>query len=143
MAGLVRRLARYADGWQTTYTPVEVFARRWPEGVKALRAEGRDPASFVVSLYYNVVIGDDTEAAYAEAKAWLEGFYGRPTSRESVDSWTAYGTPRQVVEKLKTWVDAGASEFVIRLTSRDQIEQTKRLLQEVIPQFSGSTPPRT
>lgn len=135
VTGLVRRLALYADGWQTTHMPVEVFAPRWEDVKTALRNAGRDPSAFVVNLYYNVVIGDDRGAAFAEAKAWLEGFYGRAMTREEVDSWTAYGTPRDVTEKLKTWEDAGATEFVIRITARDQAGQTRRLLGEVVPQF--------
>ena len=135
VSGMVRRLARYADGWQTTHVPVDIFERRWREVQLALAAEGRDPSTFVANVYYNVCIADDASGAFTEAKGWLERFYGREMPREEVDSWTAYGTPRDVVAKLKAYADAGATEFVIRITAHDQAAQTKRLIREVIPEF--------
>ncbi len=130
-----RRIARYADGWMTTWLTPGDFAERWQGIQEALRDEGRDPSAFDNTLYYNANINEDREAAAAESKRFLDAYYGFDIQRPALDVWVAYGPPEDVAAKIRAFVDAGAKEVTIRLTSWDQRGQLARLLKEVIPAF--------
>lgn len=136
-----RRITRHADGWMTTWlTPAE-FADRLGLLRESLREEGRDPDAFDNTLYYNVNINEDREEAAAESKRFLDAYYGFDISRPRLDVWVAYGPPEEVVGKLRDFVDAGAKEITIRLTSWDQRGQLERLVREVVPAFALATAP--
>ena len=96
---------------------------------------GKDTANFDNTLYYNANINEDREAAYAESKKFLDIYYNRDWPKETVDLWVAYGSPQEVIEKIRGFVEAGAKEITIRLTSYDQPRQLERLMKEVIPAF--------
>ncbi|GIW09707.1 MAG: N5,N10-methylene tetrahydromethanopterin reductase [Dehalococcoidia bacterium] len=133
-----RRVARLADGWMTTWlTPAE-FAARWGDIQVALREVGRDPAQFDTTLYYNVNINEDREAAAAESKRFLDTYYGFDLERPRLDVWVAYGSPAEVIAKLQQFAEAGAREITLRLTSWDQRGQYRRLVEEVLPAFAGA-----
>lgn len=131
----IRRTARLADGWMTTWLSAESFRARWTELQAALREEGRDVDSFDNSLYYNVNINDDREAAAEESKRFLDAYYGFDISRQDLDLWVGYGSPKEVIEKIQSFIDAGAKEITFRLTGWDQKRQFERLINEVIPAF--------
>jgi alkanesulfonate monooxygenase SsuD/methylene tetrahydromethanopterin reductase-like flavin-dependent oxidoreductase (luciferase family) len=131
----LRRTARLADGWMTTWLSVDSFRERWGALTEAIKAEGRDPATFDNSLYYNVNINEDREAAAEESKKFLDIYYERDHSREDVDLWVAYGSPQDVINRIQEFIDAGAKEITFRITSWDQERQFQRLVNEVLPAF--------
>ena len=96
---------------------------------------GKDTVSFDNTLYYNVNINEDRDAAYAESKKFLNVYYTRDWPKEVVDLWVAYGSPQEVIEKIRSFVEASAKEITIRLTSYDQQGQLERPTKEVIPAF--------
>jgi alkanesulfonate monooxygenase SsuD/methylene tetrahydromethanopterin reductase-like flavin-dependent oxidoreductase (luciferase family) len=132
----MRRIARLGDGWMTTNFPPKEFRRRWELIQGALEEASRDPRDFDNSLYYNVNINADREAAAAESARFLEAYYGRPFSRQQVDEWVAYGSPQEVIDKIGQYVEAGAKEITLRPTAWNQREQLARLVGEVIPAFA-------
>ena len=85
--------------------------------------------------HYNANINEDRAAAYAESKKFLDVYYTRDWPKEVVDLWVAYGSPQEVIEKIRSFVEAGPKEATIRLTSYDQPRQLERLMKEVIPAF--------
>ena len=130
-----RRVARLADGWMTTMLTPQAFGERWQTILDARKEMGKDTISFDNTLYYNVNINEDRDAAYAESKKFLDVYYTRDWPKEVVDLWVAYGSPQEVIEKIRSFVEAGAKEITIRLTSYDQQGQLERLMKEVIPAF--------
>ncbi len=130
-----RRVARLADGWMTTMVTPQTFGERLQTILDARAELGKDTASFDNTLYYNVNINEDKEAAFNESKKFLDAYYSRDWPKEIVDLWVAYGSPQEVVEKIKSFADAGAREVTIRLTSFDQRGQLERLVKEVLPAF--------
>lgn len=131
----LRRVARLADGWMTTWLTPADFASRWQEIQRNLEEENRDPTTFDNTLYYNVNINEDREAAADESKRFLDTYYGFDITRPALDVWVAYGSPQEVIEKLQAFVAAGAKEITVRLTSWDQQGQYERFINEVIPAF--------
>ena len=131
-----RRVARYADGWMTNKLSPEEFRGQWSRIGAMAREEGRDPARLGSALYHNININEDRQAALEESKAFLDTYYTANFSAKFVEGWTAAGSPRQCVEQLRAYLDAGLSHIALRLTSWDQRGQLERFLAEVAPAFA-------
>jgi alkanesulfonate monooxygenase SsuD/methylene tetrahydromethanopterin reductase-like flavin-dependent oxidoreductase (luciferase family) len=129
-----RRIARLADGFQTTIFVEEGVAERLAD-VKRKAAElGRDPQAIETHAYHNINVNEDREAALAESKRFLDTYYvPQVFTPEDVALWTAAGSPRECAEHLLRYRDAGFDEVAIRITSWDQKGQLKRVIDEVLP----------
>jgi alkanesulfonate monooxygenase SsuD/methylene tetrahydromethanopterin reductase-like flavin-dependent oxidoreductase (luciferase family) len=132
-----RRITRHAGGWMTTWLTPADFADRIGLLKASLRENGQDADAFDNTLYYNVNINDDREAAAAESKRFLDTYYGFDITRPRLDVWVAYGPPEEVIGKIREFADAGAKEITLRITSFDQRGQYQRLIKEIIPAFQG------
>jgi alkanesulfonate monooxygenase SsuD/methylene tetrahydromethanopterin reductase-like flavin-dependent oxidoreductase (luciferase family) len=131
-----RRVARYGDGWMTNKVSPEQFRQQWAHITAMVREEGRDPAQLGSALYHNININKDRKAALEESKAFLDKYYTSNFSAGFVEGWTVAGSPKQCVEKLKDYFNAGLKHITLRLTSWDQQGQLKRFLTEVAPAFT-------
>ena len=82
-----RRVARHADGWQTSLPDPHDLARRLDDIRSKLLDEGRDPDCFETHLYHNVNINEDRQHAFEESKRFLETYYGEAFDPARVRSW--------------------------------------------------------
>jgi alkanesulfonate monooxygenase SsuD/methylene tetrahydromethanopterin reductase-like flavin-dependent oxidoreductase (luciferase family) len=131
----LRRVARFADGWMTNkVTPAE-FKSQWTRILAMAKEEGRDPAKMGSALYHNITIKEDRKAALDESKAFLDKYYTSNFSMKFVEGFTTAGSPKQCIEELKAYFDAGLEHITLRMTSWDQTGQLKRFLEEVAPAF--------
>ena len=128
-----RRVARYADGWMTNKVSPEEFRRQWGRITVMAREEGRDPAALGSALYHNININEDRQAALEETKAFLDTYYTAKFSPAFVEGWTIAGSPKQCVEGLRQYRDAGLGHIALRLGSWDQDGQLRRFVEEVAP----------
>jgi alkanesulfonate monooxygenase SsuD/methylene tetrahydromethanopterin reductase-like flavin-dependent oxidoreductase (luciferase family) len=129
-----RRVARHADGYQTTIFVEDGAAER----IKDIRAkaaeEGRDPSTIETHSYHNINVNEDRQAALEESQRFLETYYVPDTfPMDMVAGWTAAGSPRECAEHLLRYRDAGFDEITIRPTSWDQMGQLRRIIDEVLP----------
>ncbi len=131
-----RRVARYADGWMTNKLSPDEFRRQWARVAELAREAGRDPAALGSALYHNLNINEDRAAALEESKRFLDTYYTAKFTPSFVEGWTVAGSPRQCVEQLRAYLDAGVSHLALRLTSWDQRGQLRRFLDEVWPAFA-------
>jgi alkanesulfonate monooxygenase SsuD/methylene tetrahydromethanopterin reductase-like flavin-dependent oxidoreductase (luciferase family) len=131
-----RRVARHADGWMTNKLSPEEFRGQWSRITAMAREEGRDPTALCSALYHNININEDRPAALAESKTFLDTYYTANFSASFVEGWTIAGSPRQCVDQLRAYFDAGLGHIALRLTSWDQRGQLKRFLTEVAPAFA-------
>jgi alkanesulfonate monooxygenase SsuD/methylene tetrahydromethanopterin reductase-like flavin-dependent oxidoreductase (luciferase family) len=131
-----RRVARYADGWMTNKLSPDEFRRQWARVAALAREAGRDPAALGSALYHNLNINEDRSAALEESKRFLDTYYTAKFTPAFVEGWTVAGSPRQCVEQLRAYLDAGLSHLALRLTSWDQRGQLRRFLDEVWPAFA-------
>ncbi len=131
----LRRVARMGDGWMTTANPADQFGelrRRVVEyGADYDDAFDDKPCS----LYYNININEDREAAFQESKSYLDQYYSINYARQAVENWVALGSPEQCIDQLQTYVDAGATDILLRFPSWDQQGQFRRCVEEVLPHF--------
>ena len=131
----LRRVARFADGWMTNkVTPAE-FKSQWNRILAMAKEEGRDPGKISSSLYHNITINEDRQAALNESKAFLDKYYTANFSMKFVEGFTTAGSPEQCIDELKAYFDAGLEHITLRMTSWDQTGQLKRFLKEVAPAF--------
>ena len=130
-----RRVARYADGWMTNKVNTEQFQHQWDRIAELAREEGRNPTKLGNALYHNINIQEDRQAALQESKAFLDKYYTSNFSAAFVEGWTVAGSPKQCIEQLKAYFNAGLQHITLRLTSWDQEGQLKRFLSEVVPAF--------
>ncbi len=130
-----RRVARYADGWMTNKVNPEQFRHQWDRIAEMAREEGRNPTKLGNALYHNINIQEDRQAALQESKAFLDKYYTSNFSAAFVEGWTVAGNPKQCIEQLKAYFNAGLQHITLRLTSWDQEGQLKRFLSEVVPAF--------
>ena len=131
----LRRVARFADGWMTNkVTPAE-FKSQWRRILGMAKEEGRDPTKVGSALYHNITINEDRKAALDESKAFLDKYYTSNFSMKFVEGFTTAGSPKQCIEELETYFEAGVGHITLRMTSWDQTGQLKRFLEEVAPAF--------
>jgi alkanesulfonate monooxygenase SsuD/methylene tetrahydromethanopterin reductase-like flavin-dependent oxidoreductase (luciferase family) len=132
----LRRVARYADGWMTNKVSPDQFRGLWARVTEMAQEEGRDPAALGSALYHNINVNEDRQAALEESKTFLDTYYTSKFSPGFVEGWTVAGSPRQCIEELRAYFDAGLDHVTLRLTSWDQDGQLRRFLNEVAPAFA-------
>src|SRR5262249_5021503 len=133
-----RRVARHADGWETSLSDVDDLAWRLDDIRDKLAAEGRDLSRFETHLYHNVNINEDEDMAYDESKQFLERYYSQEFPPARVRSWCALGPPSRCVEHLLAYRRLGFSEVTLRITGWDQEAQLERLAGEVLPALEAA-----
>jgi alkanesulfonate monooxygenase SsuD/methylene tetrahydromethanopterin reductase-like flavin-dependent oxidoreductase (luciferase family) len=135
---IMRRVATYADGWQTDATPVATFRQRFDTIRAYADRQGRDPSTLESCLHLMVNINNDREQAYQEAATFLASYYGvGAVSRERTDLWLAYGPPAAVIDKIQAYIEAGCTMPVLRFVAPNPKEQLQRCIEEVLPAFRG------
>ncbi|MDH4144174.1 MAG: LLM class flavin-dependent oxidoreductase [Acidimicrobiia bacterium] len=105
----VRRAGRYGDGWLAGW----VSTRRFAEAVR-LCGEVADEAGRHVERWQHGLqlwVGLDADAVRARGyvKEGMESFYRIPF--DAFDRYTPAGSPEQVADFLRPYVDAGASQI--------------------------------
>lgn len=129
-----RRVARHADGWMTGSLSPRLFGERW-EMVRGLRREERgDVAGFQSALHLRSNVNKDREAAFREAKEFLDSYYSVDHGRKHLEDECVIGTPEECIEKYVSYARAGCDVIMIRLVSWNPREQLERWVTEVIPE---------
>lgn len=135
----LRRVAKYGDGWMTTGNTPSSFAQNLAAIQRYATEEQRElPSNFEASLYYNINVNEDRDAAFQESKRFLDAYYGVNYTREYLENWVAFGSPQECIDKLQAFIDAGATTITLRLTSYDQENQFNRVTNEVIAAIQGA-----
>jgi alkanesulfonate monooxygenase SsuD/methylene tetrahydromethanopterin reductase-like flavin-dependent oxidoreductase (luciferase family) len=131
-----RRVARLGDGWMTTWkSPTEVR-----QSIHMIRGYAQDEGrslgdDFEVCIYYNINVNEDRAAALDESKRFLDSYYSVNYHRELLEGWVAMGSPAECVQKIREYIDAGATTITLRLTGYDQRHQFRRVTEEVLPKL--------
>ncbi len=141
-----RRVAKHADGWMTGSLPPDIFKERW-DWIRRLRREekGTD-AAFPSSNHLRCNVNRDREAAYKEAKEFLDTYYSVDHHRRHLEQECVIGTPDECIERFVAYARAGCNVIIIRLVSWKPQEQLGRWIAEVIPEVRkrlASTSPAT
>ena len=134
----LKRVARVADGWMTHSVTPEGFDRSWSLIQETGAAAGRDMRGFgnIVTAVLN--IQDDTETAVADAKSYLDTYYGANYTPERLHAWGPIGTPEICAAWIGRFAGTACQGFTFRLATRgDAMAQLRRLTEEVLPLVGG------
>ena len=128
------RVGKIADGWMTHSVSPEGFRRSWEFILKIGRDNGRDLSGFDNILYHHINVNEDRDDALADSKQFLDLYYSADYTKERLESWLTYGSPRDCIEHLKTYKASGCRRVTFRIsTMRDPMAQFRRLVEEVLP----------
>jgi alkanesulfonate monooxygenase SsuD/methylene tetrahydromethanopterin reductase-like flavin-dependent oxidoreductase (luciferase family) len=127
----MRRAARVGDGWMPyLYSP-----ERYAMSVTKIREEaarhGRDLTDFGWYAYVFVSMDDDATVAATAARDFFGNTY-RDDFEQFLDRVACVGTPEQVTDRLRAFVQAGARHLILVPCARQQ-ETYLRILTEIRP----------
>jgi alkanesulfonate monooxygenase SsuD/methylene tetrahydromethanopterin reductase-like flavin-dependent oxidoreductase (luciferase family) len=132
----LRRVVTHADGYMVASSGCEPerFKDYWGT-IQAMASEtGKDLGNFETAIHGMVNINDDRRAAYDESRFYFDHYYSPGWPPENtLQAWLAHGPPRECARLIQTWIDMGITTPVLRFTSRDQVGQLRRFIDEVLP----------
>lgn len=132
------RVGKVADGWMTHSVSPRGFESSWRFILDVARQNGRDTSRFDNVLYHHININEDHEAGLADSKEFLDLYYSADYSKERLQSWLTYGSPRDCIADINRYKDSGCNRMTFRLsTMGDPRHQLRRLAEEVLPYIDG------
>jgi alkanesulfonate monooxygenase SsuD/methylene tetrahydromethanopterin reductase-like flavin-dependent oxidoreductase (luciferase family) len=130
----LRRVGRLADGWMTHSVSPERFRAGWETILATAQEAGRTTDHFDNVLCHHININEDADAALADAKRYLDLYYGANYTKERLEAWGVYGSPKDCVAHLRRYLGTGCNRITFRLvTMGDAMAQFQRFTQEVLP----------
>ena len=113
----VSRAARLGDGWLGIWVSPRRYGEVRDQIARQAAEVGRDPSRFEHAL--NVWCGFATtdEEAREHLATQMQSFYQMPF--EPFERYSPYGTPEDVAEFLRPYIDAGCSNFNVIPCARD------------------------
>jgi alkanesulfonate monooxygenase SsuD/methylene tetrahydromethanopterin reductase-like flavin-dependent oxidoreductase (luciferase family) len=105
----VKRAARLGDGWLAVWVSPRRFASVVQEIGAQADAAGRDASAFEHGLNVWCGFGASRDQARSHLAAGMEDFYRIPFER--FERYSPYGTPAEVADFLRPYVQAGCSAF--------------------------------
>ena len=114
---LLRLAARLADGWNVVWRmSPEAYAEKVSDVRAACEAEGRDPATFGLSVGLYSAIGEDEAAARAAFERGRAAAPGNAMADDDYETWradTLSGTPEQILERVAAFESLGVQEIIV------------------------------
>ena len=132
--GVMRRTARFGDGFIPTYTPVEGYQEAQRAIVGHAEAKGRDSDCIEWGVMLWTYIGDEKDAR----QQGIEAMKQRMSVAEiDLSQGTCIGSAAQCIESIERYADIGITQFLLSVVSKpaEMAEQYERLAQEVLPHF--------
>jgi alkanesulfonate monooxygenase SsuD/methylene tetrahydromethanopterin reductase-like flavin-dependent oxidoreductase (luciferase family) len=114
----VRRAGRLGDGWLGVWVSPRRFGSVVEEITQAAGDAGRDPSGFEHALNVWCGFGPTREAARKPLAERMQLFYQMPF--EPFERYSPYGTPEDVAEFLRPYIDSGCSTFNVIPCAEDQ-----------------------
>ena len=134
LCGPARPAARFADEYNTFGASPEEAARRRKRLDEACEAESRDPATLPLSVMASFLIGED-ERELRERAHRLGGDETLARVREN----GVAGTPKEIVERLRAYADAGVTRVMLQHLLHDDLDAVALVGEAVLPKLANGT----
>jgi F420-dependent oxidoreductase-like protein len=118
--------ATYADEFNCAFVPVDAMKATHDRVRQACSAAGRDPAGVVWSIGQVLCCGT-TEPEVARRAAAI----GREVAELRQNGLA--GTPQEVLDKMGTFIDAGAQRFYLQVLDLLDLDHLRLVAEEVLP----------
>jgi alkanesulfonate monooxygenase SsuD/methylene tetrahydromethanopterin reductase-like flavin-dependent oxidoreductase (luciferase family) len=122
---MLRLTAQYADWWNVSSTSIEAYRGMVEQFALACEAVGRVPSSVRRSW-----IGG---CACAATQAEAESLTGGRWSVDNPDDFGFVGTPGQVIEQMRAFIDLGVDYFMLDCGGFPELNTLELLIREVLP----------
>jgi alkanesulfonate monooxygenase SsuD/methylene tetrahydromethanopterin reductase-like flavin-dependent oxidoreductase (luciferase family) len=123
---MLRLTATYADGWNVSSSGIDRYRRLVKEFEHACADVDRDPATVRRSW--------SGGCACAPTQAEAERFAGeRYRADNPEDDFGFVGTPKQVVEQMRAFIDLGVDYFMVDCGGFPRLTTLEMLINEVLP----------
>jgi probable F420-dependent oxidoreductase len=129
------RAAKLADGWFPSQASVETLATGAVRVRQVAADAGRPEPRIAVNLFTSV----DRDGAKARDVV-RDGLGHRFKDETALEASTIAGTPAEVVERMRRYVDAGCSAFdlkILPLQTEPTLSQMQLIADEVLPHLGG------
>jgi alkanesulfonate monooxygenase SsuD/methylene tetrahydromethanopterin reductase-like flavin-dependent oxidoreductase (luciferase family) len=123
---MLRLTAKYANWWNVSSTGVEGYKRLVEDCERACTSVGRDP----VTLRRSWCGGCACAPTQKEAEWFAGGLY---SASNSDDDFGFLGTPAQVVEQMRAFIDLGVDYFMLDCGGFPNLTTLELLVKEVLP----------
>ena len=127
-----RRAAELGDGFISISDYPDEYARVTERVKHHAESRSRDFNDMERVFYMTVNLGQDPEAASAEADRFLSLYYGMNIWG---DRWGPYGPSELTIDRVRDYEAAGVQTIVVRFASFDQERQLRTFLDEVVAAF--------
>jgi alkanesulfonate monooxygenase SsuD/methylene tetrahydromethanopterin reductase-like flavin-dependent oxidoreductase (luciferase family) len=126
---MLRLAARYADWWNVSSSGIHRYRRMLAQFEHACVEVGRDP-----SAVRRTWIGG---CACAPTQQAAEALAGGLFSSASDDDFGFVGTPQQVLEQMRPFVDLGVDYFMVDCTGFPRLTTFEMLVDQVLPALNN------
>jgi probable F420-dependent oxidoreductase len=132
----IRRAARLGDG----YMPYLFTPERYAESLKTIYAvaseQKRDMSRFTPYHFVFTAVGGTHAEAYRVAVEKLSQRYNQPFDN-LVERYCALGTPKECVQRIQRFVDAGARHLILSPLCDNEVlgQDLEIYAREILPQF--------
>jgi alkanesulfonate monooxygenase SsuD/methylene tetrahydromethanopterin reductase-like flavin-dependent oxidoreductase (luciferase family) len=126
---MLRLTARHADWWNVSSTGVAAYRRMAAEFERACTEVGRDPASVRRTW------AGGCACAPTEAEALT--LAGDRFSADNDDDFGFVGTPQQVIEQMRPFIDLGVDCFMLDCGGFPRLTTLEMLVRRVAPFFNA------
>jgi alkanesulfonate monooxygenase SsuD/methylene tetrahydromethanopterin reductase-like flavin-dependent oxidoreductase (luciferase family) len=133
----LRRVARFADGWITNSITSDIYKQCWEKILTYAEEAGRKDSveKMPQCLYVTMNINPDGKKAEKECGDFLSKYYHKPFEAIRQQLLVIVGDGAQVEKSMRTYIDEGASNFVVRFAGGGQEEQLENFVSELLPRF--------
>ena len=122
---MLRLTARYADWWNVSSIGVQTYRRRVGEFEQACAELGRNPATVRRSWCGG--------CACAPTEAEAKRLAGDRFSADNEDDFGFVGTPQQIVEEMRPFIELGVDYFMVDCAGFPDLTTLEMLVIEVLP----------
>jgi alkanesulfonate monooxygenase SsuD/methylene tetrahydromethanopterin reductase-like flavin-dependent oxidoreductase (luciferase family) len=122
---MLRLAARYADGWNVSSTGIAGYRRLAEAFERACAEVGRDPATVRRSWGGGCVC--------APTQAEVDRLAGERYRSDDPDDFNFVGTPEQLVEQMRPFIDLGVDYFMLDCGGFPRLTTLEMLSHEVLP----------
>lgn len=119
----IARAAKHFDGWFPIGPDAATFGERKQLFLNTAADAGRDARDLTTALYLTVCIMPDAAAADAAIDSYLQNYYGAPPAMMRGIQACFGGPLDHVLEKIRSYVTAGAEHLVLRLVGDHEGQQ--------------------
>jgi alkanesulfonate monooxygenase SsuD/methylene tetrahydromethanopterin reductase-like flavin-dependent oxidoreductase (luciferase family) len=125
----LKRVARMGDGWLNNITDPQIYKECLAKIRSYAGAAGRDPERIEPGLYFTLAAGE--REAIAEGERFLTQYYNRPYEATAKAMLCVLGSWEQVMDRIESYVEAGARALVLRFATGDQIRYLENCAEQL------------